>query len=519
MGLARPRSERRGAPATSRTVRRAERAEASEDHQHWFEPIAEHLGSAYLRYSFTKGTVQEIDFVVGALGLQPGDRVLDVGCGPGRHAHELARRGFVVHGIDICQRFIDLATARRTAGCDIRAARCPPAAVRCGVRRGDLPVPGRLRTDDCGRRRPGRARRYRSRTRAGGQTRPRPRSAPTSRSSTTKRRPSTPTPASATSAPRSATRTARAVEVDLWTACYTPRELRLMFAACRPRRRPTLERRARCVRRTAPTTETPEFLVIARRTFEVTAADQRWYPRLGPEFAGPFPAVLIESDCPLSDTTTFSVASGAMGTFDEEGNYHPPPGHRRRPGHVLCRCHRRHDGRSRGRSAGHRHGRQDRQGRGAARHRVQERGRHPGPRAEHSQRCQPARDRHARREDRSARPPEGRQRGSSAALQEAGAVRAGVGHDREDQGSRRHGRGSGDRGRQGRSHRRHRSAWLPARVARRAAPCARPRSRTSARPCRPRSSSSTRTATTSCSAAAPSSKRRRRSHATASSPT
>jgi SAM-dependent methyltransferase len=82
-------------------------------HDHWFEPIAEHLGSAYLRYSFTKGTVQEIDFLVAALGLAPGTRVLDVGCGPGRHAHELARRGMVVHGVDISERFVDL--ARRDA--------------------------------------------------------------------------------------------------------------------------------------------------------------------------------------------------------------------------------------------------------------------------------------------------------------------------------------------------------------------------------------------------------------------
>ncbi len=77
---------------------------------HWFEPIAEHLGAAYLRYSFTKGTRQECDHLVGALGWQPGTRILDVGCGPGRHAHELARRGMVVHGIDISQRFVDLAT-------------------------------------------------------------------------------------------------------------------------------------------------------------------------------------------------------------------------------------------------------------------------------------------------------------------------------------------------------------------------------------------------------------------------
>lgn len=76
---------------------------------HWFEPVAEHLGGAYLRYSFTKGTRQEVDFLMDALQLRPGMRVLDVGCGPGRHAHELARRGLLVHGIDISQRFIDLA--------------------------------------------------------------------------------------------------------------------------------------------------------------------------------------------------------------------------------------------------------------------------------------------------------------------------------------------------------------------------------------------------------------------------
>ena len=87
-----------------------------EERQHWFEPVAEHLGAAYLRYSFTKGTVQEVDFVVAALGLEPGMRVLDVGCGPGRHAYELAARGIEVHGIDISERFIALAAAGAPAG-------------------------------------------------------------------------------------------------------------------------------------------------------------------------------------------------------------------------------------------------------------------------------------------------------------------------------------------------------------------------------------------------------------------
>ena len=85
-------------------------------HDHWFEPIADHLGAAYLRYSFTKGTRQEVDAVVGWLGLRPGMRVLDVGCGPGRHAHELASRGISVHGIDISQRFIDIARSSDVDG-------------------------------------------------------------------------------------------------------------------------------------------------------------------------------------------------------------------------------------------------------------------------------------------------------------------------------------------------------------------------------------------------------------------
>lgn len=76
---------------------------------HWFEDIASHLGSAYLRYSFTKGTVQEVDFLTSALSLDSSARILDVGCGPGRHALEFARRGLRVHGVDISAEFVEIA--------------------------------------------------------------------------------------------------------------------------------------------------------------------------------------------------------------------------------------------------------------------------------------------------------------------------------------------------------------------------------------------------------------------------
>lgn len=42
----------------------------------------------------------EVEAIIGLLGLAPGARVLDLCCGPGRHAVELARRGHQVTGVD-----------------------------------------------------------------------------------------------------------------------------------------------------------------------------------------------------------------------------------------------------------------------------------------------------------------------------------------------------------------------------------------------------------------------------------
>ena len=79
------------------------------DRGRFFEPVAAHAGVAYLRYSFTKGTEQEVGFLRDVLGLMPGMRVLDVGCGPGRHVHALAALGLDVVGIDISFEFLQLA--------------------------------------------------------------------------------------------------------------------------------------------------------------------------------------------------------------------------------------------------------------------------------------------------------------------------------------------------------------------------------------------------------------------------
>ncbi len=55
----------------------------------------------YMENSFTKNTLAEVDFIIEELKLPAGSRILDVGCGTGRHSVELARRGHLMTGVDI----------------------------------------------------------------------------------------------------------------------------------------------------------------------------------------------------------------------------------------------------------------------------------------------------------------------------------------------------------------------------------------------------------------------------------
>jgi len=58
------------------------------------------------RHRWAGRTVHEVEFALQNLALRPGSRVLDLGCGPGRHSLELARRGFDVVGVDFVESFI-----------------------------------------------------------------------------------------------------------------------------------------------------------------------------------------------------------------------------------------------------------------------------------------------------------------------------------------------------------------------------------------------------------------------------
>jgi 2-polyprenyl-3-methyl-5-hydroxy-6-metoxy-1,4-benzoquinol methylase len=65
----------------------------------------------------TQPVSRQCDFIEDALarrGITNGGRILDAGCGVGSHATELARRGYVVSGIDLSPQFIT--EARRRAG-------------------------------------------------------------------------------------------------------------------------------------------------------------------------------------------------------------------------------------------------------------------------------------------------------------------------------------------------------------------------------------------------------------------
>jgi SAM-dependent methyltransferase len=79
----------------------------------WVELFREDYYRFEGRHTPEDRTRAQVDFVERALALSPGERVLDLCCGWGRHSVELATRGYRVTGLDLSES--ELALARRAA--------------------------------------------------------------------------------------------------------------------------------------------------------------------------------------------------------------------------------------------------------------------------------------------------------------------------------------------------------------------------------------------------------------------
>ena len=75
----------------------------------WYEELFENSAATYEKEPFVKGTEAEVDFVEKELAFDKSATVLDIGCGTGRHAVELAKRGYFVTAVDLSTSQLDQA--------------------------------------------------------------------------------------------------------------------------------------------------------------------------------------------------------------------------------------------------------------------------------------------------------------------------------------------------------------------------------------------------------------------------
>lgn len=69
----------------------------------WYESLFENYGKKYDSEVFTQGTSGECDFIEKEIGGNKNFRIIDIGCGTGRHSIELSKRGYTVTGIDLSE--------------------------------------------------------------------------------------------------------------------------------------------------------------------------------------------------------------------------------------------------------------------------------------------------------------------------------------------------------------------------------------------------------------------------------
>jgi 2-polyprenyl-3-methyl-5-hydroxy-6-metoxy-1,4-benzoquinol methylase len=67
----------------------------------WYESLFENYGLKYDNEVFTQGTLGECDFIESEIVSNKNLKILDIGCGTGRHSIELTKRGYLITGIDL----------------------------------------------------------------------------------------------------------------------------------------------------------------------------------------------------------------------------------------------------------------------------------------------------------------------------------------------------------------------------------------------------------------------------------
>jgi SAM-dependent methyltransferase len=82
----------------------------------WYEELFKNYSEKYDREPFTFGTGGEVDFIEHEIKSDKSLRILDIGCGTGRHSIELARRGYAVKGIDLSESMLSRAKEKAAAG-------------------------------------------------------------------------------------------------------------------------------------------------------------------------------------------------------------------------------------------------------------------------------------------------------------------------------------------------------------------------------------------------------------------